>query len=182
LGEAHEKNLPTEQAAPQAHARVPRADGHSERPSGSRSTPCQGTQEAHSLSAKPLSPGQPDYPRYTLPRQRRIRHKADFDAIHAQGQRLGNAFFGVSMRVNGEKGARLGLAVSIKVAGSGVERNRIRRVIRESFRLNQRDLPVVDLVVSARNRARGATNEDLRSSLIELWALIRQRQSGCTSP
>ena len=121
-----------------------------------------------------MIPALSDRRRYRLPEQRRIRRKAQFDALQASGRRLANAHFGLTMRANDADGARLGLAVSIKVAGSGVERNRIRRAIRESFRLNQHELPAVDLVVSARSRARGASSSELRDSLADLWAKIRR--------
>ncbi len=121
-----------------------------------------------------MIPGPPDRPRYTLPARRRIRRKPQFDAIQAQGRRLGNGHFGMTIRVNDSDGPRLGMAVSIKVAGDGVERNRIRRVIRESFRLSQHELPALDVVVSARSRARGATGNELRASLAELWLRLKQ--------
>jgi ribonuclease P protein component len=107
--------------------------------------------------------------RYTLPAQRRLRRKTDFEAVRAQGQRLANGFFSVTLKPNEEKLPRLGLAVSIKTTGSGVERNRIRRAIRESFRLHQHELPHVDMVVSARTRARGASSGELRAALDLLW-------------
>lgn len=120
-----------------------------------------------------MIPGPPDRPRYTLPAERRIRRKPQFDSIQAEGRRLGNGHFGVTARPNESDGPRLGLAVSIKVAGNGVERNRIRRVIRESFRLSQHELPALDLVVSARGRARGAAAAELRASLVELWSRLK---------
>jgi ribonuclease P protein component len=122
-----------------------------------------------------LSAGPSDPLRYTLPARRRIRRKAEFDAIHARGRRLGNELFGVTLRPGEGKGPRLGLAVSVKVAGSGVERNRIRRTIRESFRLHQHALPAVDVVVSARSRARGVANGELRASLEKLWELVKRQ-------
>jgi ribonuclease P protein component len=117
-----------------------------------------------------LIPGPPDHPRYTLPAQRRIRRKLDFVTIQTRGRRFGNALFGITIRGNETAGPRLGLAVSVKVAGTGVERNRIRRAIRESFRLHQHELPAADLVVSARSGARGATSAELRASLQALWS------------
>jgi len=122
-----------------------------------------------------LIPGPSDHPRYTLPAQRRIRRKLDFVAIKTRGQRFGNALFGITMRGNLANGPRLGLAVSVKVAGTGVERNRIRRAIRESFRLNQHELPAADLVVSARSGARGASGGELRASLQALWSEVVKR-------
>lgn len=101
--------------------------------------------------------------------QRRLRRKIEFDAAYAEGRRFGDAFFGMVARANAADGPRLGLAVATKVAGSSVERNRIRRLIRESFRLRQRGLPAVDVVVSARARVRGAGNAELAASLELLW-------------
>jgi ribonuclease P protein component len=61
------------------------------------------------------------------------------------------------------------------MAGGSVERNRIRRVVRESFRLHQHELPAVDIVVSARARARGAGNPELRANIEELWRKVREQ-------
>jgi len=101
-----------------------------------------------------------------------LRRKPDFEAVYARGRRMGNGFFGVTVRFNDQGYPRLGLAVAAKTAGSHVVRNRIRRVIRESFRLHQHELPAVDIVVSARPRARDATNHELRVSLDELWRKV----------
>jgi ribonuclease P protein component len=56
-----------------------------------------------------------------------------------------------------------------------VERNRIRRIIRESFRRHQQALPGVDLVVSARARSRGAPGRELHASLEALWRQVSER-------
>src|ERR1700749_5306502 len=111
--------------------------------------------------------------RLTHPAQRRLRRKSDFEAAYARGRRFGNGFFAVTAIPNDIGGPRLGLAVSVKNAGSSVERNRIRRTIRESFRLHQHELPAVDLVVSARGRARDAAGAELRMSLLALWNKVK---------
>ena len=113
--------------------------------------------------------------RLTLPAQRRLRHKTDFEAAYAGGRRFGNGFFAVTAKPNDIGGPRLGLAVSIKNAGSSVERNRLRRTIRESFRLHQHELPPVDLVVSARGRAREAAGAELRANLVALWKKVTEQ-------
>ena len=64
------------------------------------------------------------------------------------------------------------MAVAVRVAGGGVQRNRIRRIIRESFRLHQHELPAVDIIVSMRDRARGANSVELRESLSTLWKSV----------
>ena len=79
--------------------------------------------------------------RLTLPAQLRLRRKSDFDAAYARGRRMGDGFFAVTATLNDSGAPRLGLAVAVRVAGGSVERNRIRRVIRESFRLHQHELP-----------------------------------------
>jgi ribonuclease P protein component len=88
---------------------------------------------------------------------------------------MGNGFFAVTARQNNEGHPRMGMAVASKLAGGSVGRNRIRRLVRESFRLNQHDLPAVDIVVSARPRSRDATNAELRAGIQELWGKVRQQ-------
>jgi ribonuclease P protein component len=110
-----------------------------------------------------------DRERLTFPAARRLRRKWEFDQLYARGQRLGNSHFGMTIQPNELGQARLGLAVASKPFGGSVPRNRIRRLIRESFRLRQHDLPDVDLVVSARPRAKDATAQELRASLEVLW-------------
>jgi len=117
--------------------------------------------------------------RLALPARRRVRRKSEFEAAYAQGRRLGDGFFGLVVRQNRAEGPRLGLAIAAKVAGNAVERNRIRRVIRESFRLRQLDLPPVDLIVSARARVRAARNDELRASLESLWDRVKEL---CAAP
>jgi ribonuclease P protein component len=110
--------------------------------------------------------------RLTLPAQKRLRRKSDFDATYARGRRFGNGLFGVTAVQNNEGWPRLGLAVAVRVAGGGVQRNRFRRIIRESFRLHQHELPAVDVIVSVRERARGASGAELRESLGALWKSV----------
>lgn len=113
--------------------------------------------------------------RLTLPAQRRLRRKSDFDSAYAQGRRFGNGFFGVTASWNDKGWPRLGLAVAVRTAGGGVQRNRIRRLIRESFRLHQHELPGVDLIVSARDKARNAAPPELRASLVALWKKVNEQ-------
>jgi ribonuclease P protein component len=65
------------------------------------------------------------------------------------------------------------MAVGIRSAGGAIGRNRIRRAIRESFRLHQHELPAADIFVSARAGSRAASNADMFASLARLWGQIR---------
>lgn len=116
--------------------------------------------------------------RLTFPAHKRLRRKSEFDAAYARGRRFGNGFFAVTASSNEQLGARLGMAVAVRTAGNSVERNRIRRIIRESFRLHQLELPAVDLVVSARPPARGAPAAQLQASLAALWQKISEQWAG----
>jgi ribonuclease P protein component len=92
--------------------------------------------------------------------------------VYRRGQRCTQAFFQAAVCANSLSHARLGLAIAARTVGNAVSRNRIRRVVREAFRLNQHELPAVDIVVSARAAARDAPAPDLRKDLERLFGAI----------
>lgn len=110
-----------------------------------------------------------------FPADARLRKGADFESCFAARQRLSGRFFLFHWKPNGLAHARLGLAVSRRVDRRAVVRNRIKRQVRECFRLCSARLPAVDLVASARPGAaraeRGALREDLLALLRKLAAL-----------
>ncbi len=75
------------------------------------------------------------------------------------------------MRYRGNElgGARLGLAISKRVSKRAVERNRIKRLVRESFRRVRGQLPPVDLMVMARDLAAGVPGPELLHDLDGMW-------------
>lgn len=102
----------------------------------------------------------------------RLRSKPQFDAIYASGRRLDDRFFALRIKPNETGRPRLGLAVAVKTAGNAVKRNRLRRLVRESFRLSQHGLPAVDVVVAAKIAAVAAPPATLRASLATLWQRV----------
>ena len=108
-------------------------------------------------------------------RSQRLRRPAQFQAAYEQGRRFGNDLFTATVRVNDSHGgARLGLSIAARSVGNAVSRNRLRRQIRESFRLQQQGLPPVDIVIGARHAARTAPAQELRAALERLWKQINE--------
>lgn len=102
----------------------------------------------------------------------RLRSKLQFDAVYAGGRRIDDRFFALRVKANGLAHPRVGLAVAVKTAGNAVRRNRLRRLVRESFRLAQLELPAVDVVVAAKYPAAEASATSLRDSLATLWKRV----------
>jgi ribonuclease P protein component len=106
---------------------------------------------------------------------KRLHQPAEFRAVRLRGRRFADAYFNLSVLANHEAYPRLGLAIATRTFRTAVARNRIKRIARESFRLNQHRLPPVDVTIAAHEAARRAAPHDLRASLDELWAAIAQR-------
>lgn len=90
-------------------------------------------------------------PPLRFPRAMRLSGEKAFDRVFAAKLRAGRGAIVVHGAPNGLEHARLGLSVSRRV-GNAVVRNRVKRRIREAFRLSQHELPRgLDLVVVARS-------------------------------
>ncbi|EIL90807.1 ribonuclease P protein component [Rhodanobacter spathiphylli B39] len=78
--------------------------------------------------------------------------------------------------------ARLGLAISKRVSKRAVERNRIKRLLRESFRRVRHQLPAVDMMVMAREQAAGVPGPQLLTELDGLWKKLLASQTASSEP
>lgn len=86
--------------------------------------------------------------------------------------------FTVLYRPNTLRRPRLGLAITRKRVRKAIARHRIKRQVRESFRLAQHRLPGLDLVVLAREETANRANDELRASLTKHWQRIHDRCKG----
>jgi len=111
----------------------------------------------------------------TFEPRKRLHLPAEFRSVRQRGKKLSDAYFSMSVLANAGNCPRLGLAIATRTFGTAVARNRIKRLTRESFRLNQHALPAVDVMVSARDSARRAEPKDLRASLEKHWRSISKR-------
>ncbi|APZ44434.1 ribonuclease P protein component [Acidihalobacter ferrooxydans] len=111
----------------------------------------------------------------SFPRCVRLTEGRDYRQVYAGAKRSSDQIFAVAW-VPGkvEYGARLGLAVSRKCARRAVDRQRIKRIVRESFRQARIRLPAVDIVVSCRVGTARRGNRELRRSLESHWSRLNR--------
>lgn len=107
-----------------------------------------------------------------FPHAARIVKPSDFLRLRRTGQRIGTQHFNAQATPGTAAIARLGLAVSRRVSTDAVRRNRIKRIAREGFRKIRADLPVVDILLIARESADAQDNAALRADLESLWARL----------
>jgi ribonuclease P protein component len=116
-------------------------------------------------------------PRFGFAPRQRLLSGSDFDRVYAVRWRVVDGNFSINAAPNSLGFARLGLSISGKTVGNSVQRNRVKRQVRESFRKAAPTLPAFDLVVGARHGVRTAGNGALRESLDQLWERIRKRSA-----
>ena len=111
--------------------------------------------------------------RFRLRRSSRLRDRKDFLRVQRSGERRTSRHFVLlraPQREATDGGPRLGVTVSRRVAHS-VGRNRVKRRVREVFRLRRGQLDPADLVVIARQGAaelpESAAREELETLLVK---------------
>ncbi len=111
-----------------------------------------------------------------LPRWRRLRHQRDFDRVYAARHRAGDAVLLIYAAEGELPDTRFGLSVSRK-HGNAVRRSRLKRLMREAFRLQQHELPRgLDLVLIPRSGSDPSLS-DLRKSLQDLANRLSTRDT-----
>lgn len=126
------------------------------------------------MTEHPTRAPQPSAPaRARLPRQARLKSSSDFQNVFAKPMVSADRCFKILARRNDCGRPRLGMAVSRQVDRKAVGRNRIKRVIRESFRHYFRERrPSLDFVVLPRRDSDTICNRRLSQSLERHWQRI----------
>ena len=102
-----------------------------------------------------------------------IKKNEEFRAVYQSGKSYANKYLVMYVKKNESETGRLGISVSKKV-GNSVVRHRITRLIRESYRLNESKFHSGwDMVVVARQNAKGRNYLEINSALLHLAKLHR---------
>ena len=149
-----EENISTEQPPTRQKARVSRTHGDEERAGRDQTPARQGSQAINS----------PALLSFRLPKEARLAKRAEFLKVYEQGTRFEGRFMTVFILPSGREIHRLGVTATKKAIGNkAVDRNRVKRLLRESFRLSRAELNVVatkyDWVVNARRSLLGVKLE-----------------------
>ena len=92
----------------------------------------------------------------------------DFRRLYQRGKSAVNSYLAIYFRNGREKANRLGITVSTKV-GKAVVRNRVRRRIKEAYRIHEHEFKVpLDLVIVSRVRCADASFQQIEQALLQL--------------
>ncbi len=98
---------------------------------------------------------------------------ADFKPVFDDAPfRASHQYFLILARLNQQPHARLGLVMAKKHLRHAVDRNRMKRQIRESFRLQQQALAGLDIVVLSRKGMDNLSNTEFSLQLTQQWQRI----------
>ncbi|PIE57403.1 MAG: ribonuclease P protein component [Desulfobulbus propionicus] len=106
--------------------------------------------------------------RFGLPKKDLLKTNREFNRVYQVGRRLYGDGFIIIYLANNRLQSRLGISVQRKV-GSAVQRNRIKRLVREVFRLHRDQFPEqADIVVAVRPGMSWKTAHTLHEAMVSV--------------
>ena len=139
-----EEDISTEQPPTRQKARLSGKDGDEERPGRDQTPPREG----------PQAPDGPALLGFSLPKEARLAKRAEFLRVYNEGTRFEGRFMTVFVLPSGRPEHRVGVTATKKAIGKAHDRNRAKRLLRESFRSSRAELDKVetrfDWVLNAR--------------------------------
>jgi ribonuclease P protein component len=100
-------------------------------------------------------------------KSQRLLKKNEFDFVFKQAKKMVTSELVLLFRTNTVGHARLGLALAKRIIPKAHDRNRVKRMVRESFRTRQ--LPPIDVVVLARKGVENINNSITIAKLSKAW-------------
>ena len=111
-----------------------------------------------------------------FPRQRRLVKAIQYRHVFSKARRYKSHAFTILIRKQADNDsvetARLGLAIAKRQVKRAIDRNRVKRLVRESFRQSVDHLPPVDIVVMCRFVVTTMDNQEIFTQLNRLWMSI----------
>jgi ribonuclease P protein component len=117
---------------------------------------------------------------FSFPPQLRLKKPAEYKKVFAKPVKSSDQYFTLLAIKNDFDHPRLGLAIAKKNIRKAVQRNVIKRTVRENFRIKQHGLGNIDIVVLARREAVDAPLDLLRKSLERHWLKLVSRCDSCS--
>jgi ribonuclease P protein component len=115
-----------------------------------------------------------------LPKRRRLRARAQFQKIYAEGRRYDGRLMAAFLRQSDASEHRLGVTASTKAIGNAVARNRARRLLREVFRRSTNELAglrhTYDWVLNARRSLLASEEEQRFREFRKIIAQVAQTE------
>lgn len=114
-------------------------------------------------------------PLFSFPKQNRLLKGRDFKAVKGTKLSVSSPYLLFLAKPNMLKQPRLGLAIAKKHLKLAVARNRVKRIIRESFRQHRQQLPDLDIIVFARSNINQLNRKELHQCIEKSWLQLAQR-------
>lgn len=114
-------------------------------------------------------------------RELRLLTPSQFDNVFQNPFRVASPLFTILAKPNQLTHPRIGLTIAKKRVKLAVHRNRIKRCVRDSFRLHQHQLPAVDLVLMVKGDISNTPNDELLKQLERLWQKIARQYTALSS-
>lgn len=109
-------------------------------------------------------------PNNHFPQKLRIRKRAEFKRLQAGSRKLNSRHLLAIINPSSGPNSRIGITVTTRIDKRATQRNRIKRIIRETFRhLHHQLSGTFDIVVIARQNASDCSAAELRQELTELF-------------
>lgn len=105
-------------------------------------------------------------------RSKRLTRAKQYSKVFANNSRVSDDCITLLIGKQCGKRARLGFAIAKKQLKRAVDRNRIKRLLRESFRLRHNELPNIDIVIMVRLNILKLNHTEVFSRLDKHWQQV----------